>query len=103
MAFLVTNIIDENTFQVTPWKLGEQGRGTKVRIWGTTNPNDPNYKLIAINRLRTLIENKEVDLKAPSRLEKDSSSNELILVCRVVLNNVDIINYFPEMAQQKQA
>lgn len=103
MAFLVTNIIDANTFQVRFWKLGTQGEGTKVRIWGTTKTNDQSYNLIAMNRLKGLIENKEVDLLNPARVEKDNLSGENTLICRVILNNVDIINYFPEMKQQTQS
>ena len=101
MAFVVTNIINGNTFQVSNWKLGDKGSGNKVRILGLEIPiQDPSFSTIAVNRLKSLVLGKEVELLNPSSILVDSATGENILLCRVLLNTVDVVNYFPELKQK---
>lgn len=91
MAFTVTKIVDRGTVSVSPnWKW-ENYEGNVVKIAGfSSSVSSPGLDSFAIGKLQTLILNKAVQLKNPVQVDDTS------IVCSIFLNDVDILNYFPE-------
>jgi len=91
MAFTVTNILDRGTVSVSPnWKW-ENHEGNVVKIFGfSPSVSSPALDSFAIGKLETLILHKSVQLKNPVQV------NDNAIVCSVFLNDIDILNYFPE-------
>jgi hypothetical protein len=91
MAFIVKNIVNENTIEVSPgWKWGEH-KGNLVSIAGYTPPNNEQTKVFTKIKLDTLVKNKEIELK------NATSAIGTTIHCSVYLNEVDISKYFPEL------
>jgi len=91
MSFTVINVIDGDTFEVSPnWEWNNQ-TGSIVRISGYDTPEEgeSGYKT-AKEKLIKLILNKEVELKNTVRITYSR------LLCDVYYNGKNIINYFPE-------
>ena len=95
MSFRVTKIIDGNTFEVSPpWKWNE-ATGTIIRANGYNTPEQgqPGYES-ALNKLKDLIFNKEVELKNPIRITSER------LFCDVFFENTNLKEYFIEYQQK---
>ena len=91
MAWTVTEVIDGDTFFVTPdWKWKNES-GNRVRPTGYDAPEkgEPGWEA-AKDKLAGLILNKQVDLKNCVKIDRGR------LVCTVYLDGVDIASYFPE-------
>ena len=93
--FKVIEIINGNTIRVAPgWIWGEYA-GSIVKITGYDLTEA--YDSFAINKLNTLIKDKVVELKKVVSAEKKEEPKNDILNCAVILNDVDISQYFPEL------
>lgn len=93
--FKVTKIIDGNTIEVEGWSWKEKSfSGKIVKIQGYDA--SPISELI----LRTLILDKEVDLKTVIKAEKGTQSGTDILYCSVFLNDIDISKYLRVTAEK---
>lgn len=96
MAFVVTNIIDGNTIEVQGWKwVDYKGRIVKIAGYNVSSQ----YDSFAKKKLITLLEGKEIELKKVIKAEKRDGDNNDVIYCSVYLNDVDIAQYFPELAQ----
>ena len=91
MAFKVTNVIDSDTFEVSPpWRWRDQS-GIRVRSTGYNTPEEgqPGYER-AKERLGELILDREVELENFVDIDYDR------LVCDVYFNGKNLADYFPE-------
>lgn len=93
--FIVTEIISGDEIIVEPNWLWEGFQGKKVIVFGYKTPKHhmPGYEF-AINKLKEILQGKQVELKDPQFFPNSFGYDKL--VCRVYLNGVDIANYFPE-------
>ncbi len=89
--FKVIEIIDGDTIKVSPNWVFEGRKGDIVKISGYNTPPE-NLQIYATSRLKTLVHNKEVELKDAHFFNPNSQA----LFCRVFLNSVDISKYFTE-------
>lgn len=91
MAFKVTQIIDGDTFEVSPkWKWN-QIEGNIVRPTGFNCPEKGKAGSdAATKKLKDLILNKEVELSKPVNISYGR------LVCTVTLDAKDIASFFQE-------
>ena len=89
MTFTVTKIIDGDTFEVTPgWKWNNE-EGSIVRALGYDTPEKGQMGHDeAANRLKQLINGKNVELKNPVKLTYGR------LLCDVYINGKNIASYF---------
>jgi len=88
MAFNVTEVIDGDTFDVSPgWKLDSGATGNRVRIanFDAAESNEWGGKS-ATQKLKDLIGNKNVELKKVVNIDRGR------LVCDVYLDGRDIKN-----------
>lgn len=95
MSFRVIKIIDGNSFEVLPsWKWKELS-GSIVRANGYNAPEEsqPGYDA-ALNKLKDLIFNKEVELANPIRVTSEH------LLCDVLFENVNLKEHFLEYQQK---
>jgi hypothetical protein len=99
MAFNVTNIIDGKTIEVGGWRW-DNFVGTKVRI---VSFDITNHELdeFAKSKLTLLLLNKSVDLVNPTKAEKGIGEKNDTLYCTVLLDGVNIVQYFPEISSPK--
>lgn len=89
--FTVSNVIDRDTFEVSPqWQWGGQS-GSRVRPTGYDAPELNEYGgQAAKDKLSRLILWKTVDLRTARRIDRGR------LVCDVFLNGRNLADYFPE-------
>jgi endonuclease YncB( thermonuclease family) len=90
-GFRVTQVVDGDTFDVTPdWQWSGQ-TGSRVRPTGYDAPEiDAPGGQVAKAKLERLILGKQVELGAGSKVDRGR------LVCDVLLNGKDLADYFPE-------
>jgi len=91
MSFIVTKIIDGDTFEVKPsWKWNNQA-GSIIRANGYDTPEkgQPGYEE-AKERLKKIIQDNEIELKNPLRITYGR------LLCDVYFNRKNISSYFEE-------
>lgn len=88
--FKVTNIIDGDTFDVSPgWKWNDN-TGSRVRPAGYDAPEmSERGGQAAKDKLTSLLYGKSVELGEAYRVDRGR------LVCKVLLNGVNLVNYFP--------
>jgi len=86
--FEVTKIIDENTFEVTPfWEWhGENGVLIHVASYKAPAPGKPGHEKFK-NRLMELLLGKRVTLKDAMAIEDDA------LVCEVCIDGLNLAEY----------
>lgn len=87
----VIEVIDGDTFKVSPeWKWSDHS-GSVVRAIGYDTPEEgqPGYQE-AKDKLASLIFDKEVELKNPIRITYSR------LLCDVYCNEKNLADYFPE-------
>lgn len=95
MAFKVTKILTPNTLEIASRWAWNEYAGNTVKIKGF-NISDTQTGAFIINKLSSLLLNKEVELKNPSNPVKNTNNNDEVTVS-VYLNGVDISVYFPEL------
>ena len=91
MAFKVTEVIDGDTFKVSPnWKWNDK-EGDTVRPNGYNTPEQgkPGYQE-AKEKLEKLILGKDVELKNPVNITFGR------LLCDVYINGQNLASFFPE-------
>jgi len=89
--FTVTEIIDGDTFKISPgWKWNKE-KGDTIRPTGYNTPEqgNPGYQETK-EKLEQLLLNKEVELKKPVKL----SYNQLL--CNVYFNGKNLAEFFPD-------
>lgn len=89
--FKVVEIIDGDTFKVSPaWKWKNK-KGNKIRPTGYNTPeqNKPGYQA-AKEKLMNLILDKDVELKNAIKLTYDR------LLCDVYIEGKNVASFFPE-------
>jgi endonuclease YncB( thermonuclease family) len=87
----VTNVLDGDTFKITPnWKWGDK-TGDTVRAAGYDTPEEgeAGYEAARI-KLKNLIQGEEVELKNPIKLTYGR------LLCDVFFKGKNLKDYFPE-------
>jgi endonuclease YncB( thermonuclease family) len=89
--FKVTQVIDGDTFDVTPkWKWSNQ-IGERVRPTGYDAPElNEHGGIAAKTKLQRLISGKQVELKKVASIDRGR------LVCDVYFNGRNLSHYFPE-------
>jgi hypothetical protein len=85
--FKVENVVDGNTIIVSPRWQWHNETGNNVIINNFSKITD-NFLLA---RLRSLLGNREVELKNPIKVEGGA------VYCYIFLDGVNIKNYFPEL------
>ncbi len=93
--FKVKDIIDGRTIQVAGWQAGESYRGKLVRIQGYEVPS--NYEDYVKTKLRTLLNEKSVELKNVAMYVKGEGNGNDTVHCHVFLDDIDISTYFSEL------
>ena len=90
-SFRVTNVVDGDTFEVSPnWKWNDQ-TGCRVRPTGYDTPEEGQYGFEAAKRkLAGLILGKNVQLGSAYKVDRGR------LVCDIYLNGHNLAAYFPE-------
>jgi len=89
--FTVTNIIDGDTFDVTPSWRWEGQSGQRVRPTGYNAPEMNTYGgEKAKEKLRELIQGKSIELRAAHKVDRGR------LVCDVFYQGKNLAEYFPE-------
>ncbi len=91
MSFKVTEVIDGDTFKVTPnweWK-GQSGDTVRPNGYDTPEKGERGYDQ-ATTKLNNLILGKEVELKNPITFTYGR------LLCDVYINGKNLKDYFPE-------
>lgn len=91
MTFKVIEVIDGDTFRVSPnWKWNGEV-GNKIRPIGYNTPEEgsPDYQS-AKDKLKKLIHGEEVELKNVVKFTFDR------LLCDVYYNGKNLANYFPK-------
>lgn len=90
-AFTVTNIIDGDTFDVSPqWKWNGE-TGGRIRPAGYDAPELNAYGgQAAKDKLSRLIKGKAVDLQTAHKIDRGR------LVCEVYFGGKNLADYFPE-------
>ena len=91
MTFNVTKVIDGDTFTVNPeWKWNNQ-TGDTVRPAGYNTPEKGEKgHTEATNKLKKLIEGKDVELENPVKLTYGR------LLCDVIIDGKNLKSFFPE-------
>ncbi len=86
MSFIVSEVIDGDTFKTSSnWKWGDDKNGDTVRIANYNAPETTEWGgKTATQKLKDLIEGKEVELKNPVNMSYGR------IVCDVILNGTDI-------------
>lgn len=89
--FKVTNVIDGDTFDVSPqWKWNGQN-GSRIRPTGYDAPELQAYGgQAAKDKLTRLVLGKSVELRAAHRIDRGR------LVCDVYFGGNNLADYFPE-------
>ena len=86
-VFKVKSVVDGETIKVEPrWKWNNE-IGDTIKIGDQIKINS-DYLL---KRLITILNDREIELKNPSKVEGD------ILYCYIFLDGVNIKTYFPEL------
>jgi hypothetical protein len=99
--FKVIDVINGDTLKLSPgwtWKVNPEKtiQGETIKIIGITLPTRNTYEFnFTIEKLKKLLINKEVAIKNPIVLP-ESSNQDALIAGRIVLNDVDVANYFPE-------
>ena len=89
-TFTVIEVIDGDTFRVSPgWKWKEEN-GDRVRPTGYDAPESGSEAAAATRKLSTLILNKKVELGTAYRVDRGR------LVCDVYFQGKNLADYFPE-------
>ena len=91
MAWEVTEVIDGDTFKISPgwtWK-GESGDVVRPTGYDTPEEGEDGYDE-AREKLEELILGKEVELKNVARIDRDR------LVCDVSVGGKNLADFFPE-------
>ncbi len=91
MSFKVTEVIDGDTFKVTPnWEwAGQSGNTVRPNGYNTPEEGERGYDQ-ATTKLSKLIQGKEVELNNPITFTYGR------LLCDVYLNGNNLKNFFPE-------
>ena len=91
MYYKVTNVIDDNTFEVLPpWTWGDKS-GIRVRPSGYNTPEGGKQGYQKANeKLRNLLLGKDVELKNFVDVDYDR------LVCDVFFDGQNLLDIFPE-------
>ena len=91
MSYKVTEVIDGDTFKVTPsWKWnGKSGHTVRARGYDTPERGEPGYRK-AKTKLKNLIEGEKVDLKNAIKITYGR------LLCDVYYNGKNLKKYFPK-------
>lgn len=88
--FRVTNVVDGDTFDVTPGWTWSGQKGSRVRPAGYDAPEMSNVGgQAAKNKLTSLLYGKTVELGEAYRVDRGR------LVCEVFLNRQNLATYFP--------
>ena len=88
--FTVTQIIDGDTFDVSPRWVWNGQTGTRVRPTGYDTPEiRAPFSALATSRLRQLIGGKTVELRNGHTIDRGR------LVCEVIVNGRYLASYFP--------
>jgi len=88
--FSVTQIIDGDTFDVSPSWVWKGQTGTRVRPAGYDTPEiGAPFSALATARLRQLIGGKTVELRNGHTIDRGR------LVCEVIVNGRNLSTYFP--------
>jgi len=92
MRYKVTEIVDGDTFKVSPsWKFGgKEGDVVRRRGYDTPERGQPGYQE-AKDKLTGLILHKEVELKNPIKLSYDR------LLCDVYYQGKNLAEYFDKL------
>lgn len=99
--FKVVEIIDGDILKLSPgwiWKLANRKimRGQTIKIIGIRLPRErANEFNFAVEKLKKLLLNNNISIKNTVILPQDQAKSAEI-GGRVLLNDVDIANYFPE-------
>ena len=91
MAFEVVDVVDGDTFTVSPnWKWNDES-GNRVRPIGYNTPEEgePGHQE-ATDKLRKLLKGKKVELTGAKAIDRGR------LVCTVKIDGNDLKDYFPE-------
>ncbi len=90
-TFTVTDIIDGDTFDVSPqWKWKDE-TGSRIRPAGYDAPELNTYGgQAAKDKLSRLIKGKAVDLRTAHKIDRGR------LVCEVYFGGKNLADYFPE-------
>ncbi len=90
--FKVTNIVDGDTFDVTPGWTWNGNQGTRVRPAGYDAPELLSQSgEAAKSRLSKLLYGKMVELGEAYRIDRGR------IVCEVFFNGVNLAKYFPKI------
>ncbi|NQX43062.1 hypothetical protein SAMN05421820_114113 [Pedobacter steynii] len=98
--FKVIEIVDIDVIKLSPdWKVIEDGveiSGQTVKILGYTATRTEEFEVeYTMDKLKILLLNKSVFLANPVLIPDDENMQAKIS-CKVLLNDIDIANYFPE-------
>ena len=85
--FKVVEIIDKERIKVSPLWAWNNKTGSIVNISQQLKINNEFF----LKRLKTLLDNKEIELKNPIKADESS------VHCYVFLDGINIKNYFPEL------
>lgn len=99
--FKVIRIIDGDTIETNGWKLGEEYFGRKVKISGFEFANKK-LKDFAKSKLEILLKNESIELRNPVNPQKFGEKDDLI-TASVYLNDIDILQYFPELKETENS
>lgn len=98
--FKVIDVINGDTLKLSPgwtWRLNDEStiKGETIKIVGIKLPIRESYEFsFTVEKLKKLLLNKEITIKNPVVLPE--KTNDALIAGRIVLNDVDVANYFPE-------
>lgn len=108
-SFTLIEVIDGHTLKVSPrWSWLEKS-GDLVRIYGYKTPVGEHNDL-AISKLNILLKDTGFDLKNPREIRHANPKGDVVtenesggnmIVCSIYLNDIDIMQYFPEYKSEK--
>jgi len=97
--FKVIDIINGDILKLSPgwtWKLSDDKtiNGETIKISGIHLPIRESYEYsFTVEKLKKLLLNKTITIKNPIAL---SETDGVLIAGRIVLNDVDVADYFPE-------
>jgi hypothetical protein len=92
MMFVIAEVLDANTFKVSPVWMWEYHKGNVVKAHGYTSPGPrkPDYQKARL-KSKALVLGKEVELTNPRRLTDQEQ-----LLCDVYVEGKNLADFFPE-------
>jgi hypothetical protein len=92
MIFVISEVLDANTFKVSPIWMWEYHKGDMVKAHGYISPQTgkPDYQK-ALIKSKNLLQDKEVELTNPRRLTAQDQ-----LLCDVYVEGKNLADFFPE-------